>query len=326
MVWVYYLANLGVFFCGYAILALGLNIQFGYAGVLNFAYITFWAIGAYVTGVFMLGPASPILGETYILGLHFPFLVGLLAGGITAGLVATAMGTLILRRLRSDFVGIALFALSFALYDLVGNFTPLFNGWDGILGVPLPLNFFGLDAEQFILYYLIPSGILAGILYWVASRLSKSPYGRALRAIREDEVVAAAFGKNTYLLRLSALVIGCVFAGLSGGLMIGFLTAMAPAAWTNAETFVVWTAVIVGGMGSNRGAVLGTFVIVILLTEGTRLLPVPLELQNQLPALRGIVIGLILIAVLYWRRRGLIPEERPQYRLVPDKGATVRSQ
>jgi ABC-type branched-subunit amino acid transport system permease subunit len=312
---VYYAANLGLFFCGYAILTLGLNIQFGFAGVLNFAYIAFWAIGAYITAVFLLGPSTAFSGETYILGLQLPFIVALLAGGVAAGMLAVAMGALILRRLRGDFIGIGLFALSFALYDLVGGYKPLFNGWDGIIGIPLPLNFLNLDPEQFIIFYLIPSGLLAAVLYWVAQRFSKSPYGRALRATREDEMVAASFGKNTYRLRLTAMVIGCIYAGLAGGLMIGFLGAMAPASWTNAETFIIWTALIVGGLGNNRGAILGVLVIIIVLGEGSRLLPLPIELQSLVPAVRGIVIGLVLIAVLYWRPKGLVPEKRPDYHL-----------
>jgi ABC-type branched-subunit amino acid transport system permease subunit len=230
-------------------------------------------------------------------------------------MLAVAMGALILRRLRGDFIGIGLFALSFALYDLVGGYKPLFNGWDGIIGIPLPLNFLNLDPEQFIIFYLIPSGLLAAVLYWVAQRFSKSPYGRALRATREDEMVAASFGKNTYRLRLTAMVIGCIYAGLAGGLMIGFLGAMAPASWTNAETFIIWTALIVGGLGNNRGAILGVLVIIIVLGEGSRLLPLPIELQSLVPAVRGIVIGLVLIAVLYWRPKGLVPEKRPDYHL-----------
>jgi len=323
MTLVYYAANLGLFFCGYVILALGLNIQFGYAGVLNFAYIAFWAIGAYITAVFMLGPSTAFSGETYILGLRLPFIVALLAGGVAAGLLAVAMGGLILRRLRGDFIGIGLFALSFALYDVVGNYTPLFNGWAGVIGVPPPLNFFNLNAEQYILYYLIPSGLLAVLLYWVAQRLSRSPYGRALRALREDETVAATFGKNTFRLRLSAMVIGCIYAGLAGGLMIGFLSAMAPASWSAAETFIIWTAVIVGGLGNNRGSVLGVLVIIILLGEGTRLLPLPLEMQSLVPPLRGIIIGAVLIAILYWRPKGLIPEERTKYHLVASQNSAA---
>jgi len=310
----FFVANLGLFFFAYVILTVGLNIQFGYAGLLNFAYITFWAIGAYVTGVLILGPA-PGHGITYILGFNLPFLVALIAGGVAAGALAALMGALILRRLRSDFVAIGLFALSFALYDIVGNYTPLFNGWDGILGVLPPLNIFQLDANAFTIYYLVPVGLATLILYWAANLLQNSPYGRALRAVRDDIDVAASFGKNTVWLRWSALVIGCIYAGIAGGLMIGFLSALSPASWASSETFIIWAALIVGGAGNNRGMLLGTFLFVIVALEATRLIPMPANVQNLIPALRLIVIGAVLIVVLLFRPQGLLPERRRIYAL-----------
>ncbi|MHB1234288.1 MAG: ABC transporter permease subunit, partial [Microbacteriaceae bacterium] len=135
---VYYLVTLAFFFLAYSVLGWGLNIQFGEGGILNFAYIGFVAIGAYITGVTSMGKPQGT-GEQYILGISLPFPVGLILGGLAACVFAVLVALIALRRLRTDYLAMVLISLSLVLYDVINNFVPLFNGADGLNNVPLPM-------------------------------------------------------------------------------------------------------------------------------------------------------------------------------------------
>src|SRR5487761_1242792 len=136
---VYYALTLVFFFFLYSILNWGLNLQFGRTGILNFAYIAFVAVGAYFTGVLSLGQPIPGSGQSYILGSTLPFPVPLLIGGFAAPALGLFIGLIGFRRLRSDYLAIVMISLSIVLYDVVTNYVPLFDGADGLNGVPEPL-------------------------------------------------------------------------------------------------------------------------------------------------------------------------------------------
>ena len=133
----YYIFTLAFFLFDYFILAMGLNIQYGETGILNFAYIGFVAIGAYVTGALSL-PNSAGTGQYYIFGFSLPFPVNLLLGGLTASAFAVVVALIALRRLRTDYLAMVLISLSLVLYDVCNNYVPLFNGADGLYNVPEP--------------------------------------------------------------------------------------------------------------------------------------------------------------------------------------------
>jgi branched-chain amino acid transport system permease protein len=310
--WIFYLVTLSVVFFIYIILGIGLNIQFGYAGILDFAYIMFMAGGAYIAGVLALGATTANLNQEYILGLTLPFPVPLLAGAVVAGVMGCFVGLVALRRLRSDFLAIVTVAIASIAWDFVGNDNHLFNGWDGLAGVPLPLNdVLNLDPNTYTIVFAAMSGVLATVLWLVANRLYASPLGRTLRGIREDLEVAEAFGKNTFRFRMVAMIIGCVYAGVAGALTIEFVGGLNPQGWTVIETFVVYVAVLMGGRGNNLGAVLGALLVPVIIIEGTRFLPVSLlGSSGLLASSRNVFIGLLLIAVLWFRPQGLLPERK----------------
>jgi ABC-type branched-subunit amino acid transport system permease subunit len=166
----------------------------------------------------------------------------------------------------------------------------------------------------------------------VVEMLYRSPFGRALRSIREDEVAAAAFGRDVFKLKLKAYVIGGVIAGLAGSLLVNFLTAWSPAAWTPIETFLLYAAIFVGGTANNRGVVVGAFFIFVFIQEVTRFIPVVHIGETALAAARDISIGLLIIAVLWFRPQGILPEPRARDRdpeqsdpvVGADVGADVR--
>ncbi len=318
MTFIFYLETLLVFFFIFNIQTWGLNIQFGYTGILNFAFIVFMAIGAYVTGVLSLPKPSSYAGQTYILGLSWPFPLTLLAGGVAAALFGVLVGFIALKRLRSDYMAIVTVAVGAIAYDIVGNATPLFNGWDGIGGVPSPLaDTLNLDYQSYQIFFLVLCGVIMLALWWVANRIYNSPFGRTLRSIREDVDVSEAFGKNTFRYRMIAMVIGCFYAGIAGGLLIEFITAINPSGWTAGETFVIWAALLIGGRGNNWGAVLGALLVPVLFQELTRFLPQISENPELIPALRNIIVGTLLILVLWFRPQGILPERKARFFEIP---------
>ncbi|ACU53473.1 inner-membrane translocator [Acidimicrobium ferrooxidans DSM 10331] len=309
-----YAATLGVYFCIYNIFALGLNIQFGYAGILNFTVITFMAIGGYMAGVASLTHEVPSSGIYYILGLGLPWPISMLIGAASAGLLGYLIGLVALRRLRSDYLAIVTLAAGSIIYGLVGNNTKIFDGFEGLVGVPQPFNgVLQLGPNSYSLVFLAFSAVVMAICWLLANRLYRSPLGRTMRAIREDLDVAEAFGKHTYRVRMIAMVLGCVFVGIGGVLTIWYVTALAPAGWGTSETFVIWAALIVGGRGNNTGAVVGSFLVAVLFNEATRFLPAISSMPNLIPEIRNMCIGALVILVLWFRPQGVVPERKARF-------------
>lgn len=310
----YYLANLVVYFLVYCALTLGLNVSFGMAGVLDFSFITFMATGAYFAGVTALGPATAASQLYYILGLNLPFPVDLVVGATAAGVLGLFVGLLAIRRLRSDYLAIVLVAVWTIAWSLANNLTGLFDGTSGLIGVPQPLQTqLNVNPNDYVFAFIPIALVVIALLFTVSYCIENSPFGRALRAVREDQDVAAAFGKQTTRLRLTAMVIGSVYAGVAGALTIEFLTAMNPNAWAIVETVIVFSALIVGGRGNVFGAILGALVVRILIIEGTGLIPPIPGHEDLVSAFRNIFIGIVVIAVLYFRPQGMLPERRRRY-------------
>jgi branched-chain amino acid transport system permease protein len=306
----YYLLTLATFGVIYGVLVIGLNIHWGYTGILDFMYIVFVAVGGYVTALLGLPPAQPALGETYLLGLNWLFLPALLGGGVAAMVLALVMGFLSLQRLRSDYFAIVTVAASLILWTIAGNATSLVNGWDGIAGVPQPLaNALNLDLNSYSLFYLGLCSVFLLVVYLFAERLLHSPFGRALRSVREDEMVAQALGKDIFTLRLRSFMIGAFIAGIGGGLLVTYVDAFNPSAWASAETFFIWAALLLGGSANNRGAMLGALLVPVVFAEATRFLP-NFYSPEFVNATRYIVIGILLILTVRFRPQGLLAERR----------------
>ncbi|MHB1612737.1 MAG: branched-chain amino acid ABC transporter permease [Actinomycetes bacterium] len=320
-----YLATLVVYFFIYNIFGFGLNIQFGYAGILDFAFITFMAVGGYLYGAAALPHETPGSQIYYVLGLSWSFPLALLLGILGAGAVGALVGLIALKRLRSDYLAIVTLASGTLIYGVIGNFTRLFDGWEGLMGVPQPFTgALNLNANTFVLFFVLVSGVIMAILWFFANRLYRSPLGRAMRAVREDIDVAEAYGKNAFKLRMTAMVIGCIYAGIGGALTIAFITALAPAGWSTGETFVIWALLLIGGRGNNLGAVVGSFLVAVLFTEATRYLPAIGGNPNLIPDLRNIVIGVLLIVTLRFRPQGLVPEPKTNFFAVPLTSRVLR--
>jgi branched-chain amino acid transport system permease protein len=307
----FYLTTLLVYAGVDMIACLGLSIQFGVAGVTNFGFIIFQAAGAYTAGILSLSSDKSNGGfQSYIGGLHLPFPIPWIGAAIVGGLLALPFTFIVGKRLRGDFAAIGLLVAAVMTNLLVTNFRPFLNGSAGLSLVPAPLQ--GKYDPQSVSYQLIYSAgavLIALLVYFFLRRLTESPYGRTLRAMRDNDIVADSLGKNLLSLRTSTLVLGGAIAGLSGGLLVGFINLWSPAGWGYAETVVLFAAVIIGGAGNHKGAMFGAIVVPLAFEELTRFIPA-FGPPGLIPALQWVAIGLLIVLFLWFRPQGLLPERR----------------
>ncbi|HVB13972.1 MAG TPA: branched-chain amino acid ABC transporter ATP-binding protein/permease [Candidatus Dormibacteraeota bacterium] len=308
----FYLANLLVYGGVDAIACLGLSMQFGVSGISNFGYIIFQAAGAYTAAVLSLPPDSANGGfQSYIGGLGLPFPVPWIGAAIVGGLVALPFSLLVGRRLTGQVAAIGLLVTAVMANLLVNNFVPLFNGAAGLSIVPAPLhNLMNPQSQMYQWGYGVVAVLLAVAIYFLFRRLTESPYGRSLRAMRDNSPVANALGKDLLSLRTAMLVLGGMAAGLSGGVLVGFITLWSPGAWGYAETIVLFAAVIIGGLGNHKGAILGALLVPLGFEEATRFIPSSLGAPGLIPALQWVAVGLLIVGFLWFRPQGIIPEPR----------------
>jgi len=310
----YYAANL-LIFAGVDIIAcLALNLQFGVSGIVNFSFIIFQAAGAYAAAILSMPPATApdYSFQTYIGGYQLPFPLPWIGGAMVGGLLAIPVGLVALRKLRSDYQAIALLVTSIIANTVINNARPLLNGAAGLALVPQPLDgLVNTNTNSYQYLYIGLTAICVAIVWFIAARIVNSPYGRTLRAMRENELAASALGKNPTVLKMSIFVVGGAIAGLSGAILVGFLQVWAPSTWLYPETIILFAAVIVGGRGNNLGAVFGALLVPVGFEEVTRLLGrLNIGPPSLIPAVEWICIGLFILGFLWFRPKGVLPEPR----------------
>jgi len=290
----------------YAIATLGLNLQWGFTGIMNVGIVGFFGVGAYATA-FLTGPAyADAFG-----GFGLSPLLGYLGAMIASGLVALVVGLLTIR-LRHDFLAIGTFGAAVCIQLLAMNLKPITRGFDGLHSLPRP--FAGLAATPVAAnaYFLVMVVAIIAAVVWALERMVRSPWGRVLRAIREDEEASAALGKNAFAFRLQTFVMGSMLMGLAGALYASFTGFVSPQDLLPILTFQIYVMLIVGGSGNNYGAVLGAVLIWALWTMTETFLGavLPAGLKQQVSALRVVLVGLILVLMLLYRPQGLLPERQ----------------
>ena len=307
----FYLTTLLVYGGVDALACLGLSIQFGVAGVTNFGFIIFQAAGAYAAAVLSMPGDSTNGGfQSYIGGLGLPFPLPWIGAAVVGGLLALPFTFLVGRRLRGDFAAVGLLVAAVMANLLVTNYRPMLNGSAGLSLVPAPLqDSFDPQSSGYQWGYCGAVILLAALVYYLLHRLTESPYGRTLRAMRDNDVVADSLGKNVLSLRLSMLVLGGAIAGLSGGILVGFINLWAPSGWGYAETVVLFAAVIIGGAGNHKGAILGAILVPLGFLEASRFIP-SFGSPGLIPALQWVAIGLLIIGFIWFRPQGILPERR----------------
>ena len=318
----------------YVLLALGLNIVVGFAGLLDLGYVAFFAIGAYMYGLM----ASPHLVETFPAiaamfpdGMHTPiWLVIPMAAGL-AGLFGILLGAPTLR-LRGDYLAIVTLGFGEIIRVFMNNLDQPVNITNGPKGLGQidSLHFFGLDlgkklmigeyeiASVSLYYYLFLSLVLVSIL--VCHRLELSRVGRAWMAIREDEIAAKAMGINTRNLKLMAFGMGATFGGVSGAMFASFQGFISPESFSLMESVMIVAMVVLGGIGHLPGVILGA-VLLSALPEVLRYVAGPLQslTDGRLDAsiLRQLLVAVAMISIMLLRPRGLWPS--------PDHGKSLNN-
>jgi branched-chain amino acid transport system permease protein len=293
-----YLVAILTFGTIYALLALGLNLMWGIAGMVNLGILGYYALGGYVSAL-----------VTLRLGL--PVSLGMALGAATAAIfgAATCVG---LVKLRDDYLAIVTLGFAEVMRNFAENELWLTNGTDGLIQVPKPA--FGLSGQVLNIAYLGLCAVVLVLCFIAMELLRTAPFGRALRAIRADPLVAATAGKNVLAFQIKVLAVGGFILGLAGALYAHYLTYISPEVFQPQLLIYVFLALILGGRGNNLGAMLGTF-LVVFLVEGTRFLAgvIPFLSAVQLGSLRALVIGVGFIVVLQKRPEGLLPEPRRSY-------------
>lgn len=279
-----YLTHLLILISIYAILALSLNLAMGYTGLFNVGHIAFFGIGAY---------ASALLALKF--GLPFGLAI------IAAGMVAALSGWLIsfpTLKLKGDYLAIGTLGIAIVIESVERNWTALTRGPLGLPGISRPMIFSSLFS------YLILAIVVVVLTYIIIRQLTATPFGRVLKAIREDEVAAQSMGKNTIKYQTIVLVVSAFFAGLAGSLYAHYITYIDPSAFSLMEAILVFSMVIIGGIASNKGAVIGA-AILILLPEPLRFIGFP---SSMLGPLRQMIYSAILVLLILKRPQGLVGE------------------
>ena len=305
--WIRVFASIGVF----AAAAIGLNIVVGLAGLLDLGYIAFFGVGAYVGALFAGAARSTI-------GVHLPFLVVVLLGAIVAALFGVLIGAPTLR-LRGDYLAIVTLGFGEIFRIVANNFDGLTRGPNGISGIPdleiagfqfgQPHELFGITLAGFANYYFIEL-ILLALVILAFVRLNDSRIGRAWVAIREDETAAAAMGVNTVRMKLLAFAMGAFLAGAAGTVNAHVTTQVSPDSYTFLESILLLAAVVLGGMGTIPGALLGSSALFII-PEKLR------AFQDK----RLLLFGMALVLMMRFRPEGIVASKRRQREFHDDDGS-----
>ena len=289
----------------FSLTCLGLNMQWGFTGLFNVGVVGFFAIGAYSSAI-VTGPAYP---DTLFGGFGLPVPIGYLVAIVTSAFAAFVVGFVTLR-LREDFLAISTFGIAVTIQLLALNLQSVTRGPNGLYSLPKPLS--GVSSSNLIdnLLYLGICVLCIGAVYWAFERMVRSPWGRVLRAIREDEQAAAALGKNVFAYRLQAFVVGCAVMGLAGALYANFVGFISPQDFLPILTFQIYVMLIVGGSGNNLGAILGGIVVWALWSGSGAVIAavLPPDFQTQAAAVRIVLIGLVLALMLLYRPAGILRE------------------
>jgi branched-chain amino acid transport system permease protein len=292
--------EVAVLFLLYAMILVGLNLQFGHTGLVNFGPVAFFAVGGYTAAI--MTAEDPFLG----VGLGFAWPIGLVAGVLAAAALGVLLGVSTLR-LRDDFLAIVTLAVAEIIHDVIVTLRDITGGTNGLQNVPQPVagtTDAGGGAE--IMSTILIFGALALLFYGLFRRVSTSPYGRVLRAIRADDRVTETLGKHVFRYKLFVFVYGAAVAGLAGALLVFYNGAASDTFFTIDVTVIVWVGMLIGGAANDRG-VLGGLAVIMGFQLLTRIFDdaVPFVTQDQFASIRLMLIGLLLMVIIKYRPEGI---------------------
>lgn len=305
------LIGYGAFFLStaliFGLIALGLNLQWGMTGLFNVGIAGFVAIGAYASAILTTPDVPERIG-----GFGLPIVLGWLGAMVITALAAAFTGFATLR-LKSDYLAITTFGVAVVMQLVALNAESLTGGPFGVAFIPRP--FAGVQ-DQPLLFNMLNLAIIVAVslaTYLTLEHLSRSPWGRVLRALREDETAAMSLGKNVRSYRIQAFAVGGAIMGLAGAVQSHFIGFIAPNNYLPTLTFQVWAMLMVGGSGSNRGAIFGSIVVWLIWVGSGALTAaiVPGDWQARAASLQIVAIGVMLCLILLWRPQGFFsPRKR----------------
>lgn len=291
---IYLLTMIGI----YSLLAMSLNFQVGFTGLINFGQVAFFLIGAYTSSLLVTKAGAP---------LALGFLGGMALSGLFGYIISIPT-----KSLKADYWAIATLAGGEVVRLIALNEGWLTEGPFGVMSIPQPLRWL-FSRDTYPLFYLFLVVALVAVAYLVLSLLTNSPFGRNLKAIRDEEDLCLSLGKNTRKLKLQAMVVAGMVAGLGGALFAHYITYISPENFRPIETFLMWAMIIVGGKGNHLGAILGA-VVIQLFNVSTRFIGgyVPLG-ADSMAALRMVIIGVLIVLFLLYAPEGLVKEKKKVY-------------
>ncbi len=291
---IYLLTMIGI----YSLLAMSLNFQVGFTGLINFGQVAFFLIGAYTSSLLVTKAGAP---------LALGFLGGMALSGLFGYIISIPT-----KSLKADYWAIATLAGGEVVRLIALNEGWLTEGPFGVMSIPQPLRWL-FSRDTYPLFYLFLVVALVAVAYLVLSLLTNSPFGTNLKAIRDEEDLCLSLGKNTRKLKLQAMVVAGMVAGLGGALFAHYITYISPENFRPIETFLMWAMIIVGGRGNHLGAILGA-VVIQLFNVSTRFIGgyVPLG-ADSMAALRMVIIGVLIVLFLLYAPEGLVKEKKKVY-------------
>ena len=283
-----YIINLAIFCCVFVILSASLNLTMGSTGLFNLGHIAFYAIGAYTSALMVKAGV--------------PFIVALFAAAAVAGLSSLVL-SIPSMRLKGHYFAIATFGFGEIAQAVVKNWSAFTRGPMGIPAIPKPeiFGFVFYEPVQILALYLVITIISVIIIH----KLVNSPFGRVLRGLREDEIASKSLGKDTTFYKMQAVFIGALFAGIAGNMYAHYILFIDPAMFGLQHIVTVFAMVVVGGMGSVGGSVLGA-IIIFLIPEPLRFLQLP---GTVVASLRLVIYSLLIILMTIFMPDGIIKEK-----------------
>jgi len=285
-----YLLHILIMINIYAILALSLNIMVGYTGLISLTHSAFYGIGAYINTLLIMKSGMSFL----------PALILAIIGTVLLSFVISIPSL----RLKGDYFILATLGFQIITFTILYNWVSVTRGPYGIPGIPSP-NIFGIKIDS-ILSYFIFSSIIALICGGLLYLIGKSPFGRMLKAIREDELAASSIGINVPKFKIIAFAVSAGFAAIPGTLFAGYMRYIDPTSFTLMESIFILSIIIIGGTGNLSGPLIGT-VLMIILPEALRFLRIP---DTIAPNMRQIIYGLLIILIMRYRPQGISGEYR----------------
>jgi branched-chain amino acid transport system permease protein len=291
----------------YSLITLAVNLHYGYAGLMSFGVVGFLAVGAYTYAILTVGP--PVGEDKYLIGFNLPWWVAFIGAGAVTTIFAFIIGLPTLR-VEGDYLLIVTFAFAEVIQKLLSNEAWLTNGTRGFINIHQPLRDLipGQNYQIFLAGFIV---MIVVICYLIAQRVGDAPYGRTLRAMRDNEPAALSTGKDVYRFKMQTFLLGAAMIGLAGAMYAWYMTIAMPSIFGMSVSFAAWISLVIGGTGNNKGAIVGA-VVLLGAQQAVKFIQLTPALAPMISAIQLMIEGLVLVIILRYSPAGILPEKSPR--------------